>query len=71
MSRPANFHHEHKLREPPPWRVMLAQIRERRWTAHEDECRPLEAMLHWRDPHERLRDLRRQRHGLDNNPSSG
>ncbi len=71
MLRPAISHHEHKSSEPAQWRVMLDRIRERRWTAHEDEPHPLHAMLHWRDPYERLRDLRRRRHGLDNNPSSG
>ncbi len=71
MLRPANTHQEHKSREPPQWLVMLARIRERRWTAEEEESHPLEAMLHWRDPHERLRDRRRHRHGLDNNPSAG
>ena len=72
MLRSANIHDEQKPREPPQWRVMLTRIREQRWTATEEEAHPLEAMLHWRDPHERLRTIRRRRGGLlDDNPSSG
>jgi len=49
---------------------VLARIRWLRTT--EVEERPLEAMLHWRDPVERLRTLRRQSHTLvDDNPASG
>jgi hypothetical protein len=37
-----------------------------------DEERSPEAMLHWRDPVERLRTLRRRNHTLvDDNPTSG
>ena len=72
MLQPTNTRHEHAPRAPPQWRVILTRLRERRWTANEEEAHPLEAMLHWRDPHERLRTIRRRRHGLlDDNPSSG
>lgn len=63
--------HHHKPRAPPQWRLILERIRTRRWTAHVEEANPLEAMLHWKDPHERLRAIRRERHGLDDNPSAG
>ncbi len=72
MLRSAIPHSEHKPRAPPQWRVILTRVRERRWTASEEETLPLQAMVHWRDPTERLRTLRRRRHGLlDDNPSSG
>jgi len=68
----------HKPRAPPQWRVILTRVviltraREHRLTEVEPEERPLEAMLHWRDPVERLRRLRCQRRSLlDDNPSSG
>ena len=38
----------------------------------QDEEHCLEGMLHWRDPAERSRILRRRRHDLvDDNPASG
>ena len=38
----------------------------------QEEERCLEAMLHWHDPSERLRNLRLRRHTLlDDNPASG
>ena len=67
----------HKSREPPPWRVMLMRIRERRWAEFDQDVHPregehpLEPMLHWRDPMDRVRALRTHRHLLDDNPSSG
>lgn len=62
----------HKPRAPPQWRVILTRFRVYRLTEIEPEERPLEAMLHWRDPVERLRRFRcRRRSLLDDNPSSG
>ena len=62
----------HKPCAPPQWRVILIRVREYRMTEVEPEERLLEAMLHWRDPVERLRRLRCQRRSLlDDNPSSG
>jgi hypothetical protein len=61
-------------RPPPPWRKTLARIRQLRVMEieqNEDE-HGLEAMLHWREPVERLRTLRRGCHTLvDDNPASG
>ena len=74
----------HRPRGPPEWRVILKRIREQhrrqieekeigeaeQWQNGTDHT--LEAMLHWRDPVERLRVLRRRRKTLiDDNPSSG
>ena len=65
----------HRPRPPPEWfkANILAQIRQHRVTdieQEEEHC--LEAMLHWRDPVERLRTLRRRGHTLvDDNPASG
>jgi len=52
---------------------ILSRIRGLRLTEVErDEEQSLEAMLHWRDPVERLRTLRRRNHTLvDDNPASG
>lgn len=52
---------------------ILARIRRLRTTEIEqDEERPLEGMLHWRDPVERLRMRRRRNQTLvDDNPASG
>jgi hypothetical protein len=61
-------------RPPPPWRKALARIRQLRLTETEqdEDEHGLEAMLHWRDPVERLRSLRRRNHTLaDDNPASG
>ncbi|MGC9959477.1 hypothetical protein [Roseiarcus sp.] len=61
-------------RPPPEWREALARIRQLRLTeiAQDEEQQGLEAMLHWRDPIERLRTLRRRNHTLvDDNPASG
>jgi hypothetical protein len=62
-------------RRPPERRKanILARIRGLRLTEVErDEEQALEAMLHWRDPVERLRTLRRRNHTLvDDNPASG
>ena len=64
-----------KLRALPSWREMhvFAKLRPHCLTEIEqDEEHCLDAMLHWRDPAERLRLLRRRRHGLvDDNPTSG
>ena len=62
-----------KAQPAPQWRKTLARIRQPRSTDVEpEEQRSLEAMLHWRDPVDRLRMLRRQRHTLvDDNPASG
>jgi hypothetical protein len=61
---------------PPPERRktnILSRIRDLRLREIEhDEDRSQEAMLHWRDPVERLRTLRRRNHTLvDDNPASG
>ena len=61
-------------RPPPLWRETVTRIRQLRVTEIEqhDENRSLEAMLHWRDPVEGLRTLRRRNHTLvDDNPASG
>jgi hypothetical protein len=51
---------------------MLAGITEHRERDIDEEERCLDAMLHWRDPIERLRIQRRQRRTLvDDNPASG
>ena len=63
-----------RSRAAPEWRftVILAQIREYRGQAIVEEERCLEAMLHWRDPVERLRPRRHGRRTLvDDNPASG
>ena len=61
-------------RAPPEWRVstILAGITQPRGEEIDEEQRCLDAMLHWRDPIERLRTHRRQRRTLvDDNPASG
>ncbi len=53
---------------------ILARIRQLRpmEIAQDEEQHSLEAMLHWRNPVERLRTLRRRNHTLvDDNPASG
>jgi hypothetical protein len=57
----------------PSWRKTLTRIRQYRIPEIEqEEERCLEAMLHWRDPAERLRRIRRRSHTLvDDNPASG
>ena len=64
-----------KLRALPSWREMdvFAKLRPHCLTEIEqDEEHCLDAMLHWRDPDERLRTLQRRRHALvDDNPASG
>jgi hypothetical protein len=64
-----------KLRTQPTWRKIDLFAR---WRPHclteveQDEEHCLEAMLHWRDPAERLRTLQCRRHALvDDNPASG
>jgi hypothetical protein len=64
-----------KLHAAPTWRKIDALAR---WRPHcqteveQDEEHCLEAMLHWRDPAERMRSLRCRRHALvDDNPTSG
>jgi hypothetical protein len=64
-----------KLRTQPTWRKIDLFAR---WRPHclteveQDEEHCLDAMLHWRDPAERLRMLQRRRHALvDDNPASG
>ncbi|HKN30125.1 MAG TPA: hypothetical protein VJY34_20525 [Roseiarcus sp.] len=68
----------HKSRGSLQWRVIVTQVREYHWTeidpaVHPREGdHPLEAMLHWHDPAERLRTLRcRRKSLLDDSPSSG
>jgi len=64
----------HRSRAPPEWRVsvILARIRQHRWQEIDEEERCPKAMLHWRDPVERLRPRRHGRHTLlDDNPASG
>ena len=77
----------HRPRAPPQWRVILARVREQHWRVREQDWKEseegelllngkgahtLDAMLHWRDPVERLRTLRRRRRTLiDDNPCSG
>jgi hypothetical protein len=61
-----------KPRSPADW--VRARIRQRRITEKGEEDLRLEAMLHWQDPVERLRTLRRRRHThtlVDDNPASG
>jgi hypothetical protein len=64
-----------KPRTLPLWRKIdvFARLRPHCLTEIEqDEERCLEAMLHWHDPVERLKTLRRRRHTLvDDNPASG
>ena len=75
----------HRPRAPPQWRVILARVREQHWRVREEDSKEseelllngrgrmhaLDEMLHWRDPAERLRTLRRRRRTLiDDNPSS-
>jgi hypothetical protein len=64
-----------KLRTQPTWRKLDVLAR---WRPHclteveQDEEHCLDAMLHWRDPAERLRMLQCRRHALvDDNPASG
>ena len=59
----------HKPRAPPQWRVILSRVRQNHTEVM--EAHPLEAMLHWRDPVERLRRIQRRRSLLEDNPSSG
>ena len=74
----------HKPRGAPEWRVVLTRIREQHSRQIEEKKigqaeqwrngidHTLEEMVHWRDPVERLRVLRRRRKTLiDDNPSSG
>jgi len=75
----------HKPRAQPSWRVIVARVREQHWRVGEQDgdegdlllngrgrMHALDEMLHWRDPVERLRTLRRRRRTLiDDNPSSG
>ena len=64
----------HRPRAPPEWRVsvIIARIREYRGQQVDEEERCLEAMLHWREPVERLLTHRPRRHTLvDDNPASG
>jgi hypothetical protein len=74
----------HVPRAPPEWRVIVTRIREQHWTdteqkeisvskqSHNGIEDALEAMLHWRDPVERLRFVRcRRRSLIDDNPCSG
>jgi hypothetical protein len=60
-----------KPRSPADW---VARIRQHRLTDMEQERHGLEAMLHWQDPVERLRAIRRRQHThtlADDNPASG
>jgi hypothetical protein len=63
------------LRSQPTWRKadLLDRWRPQRLTEIEqDEEHCLDAMVHWRDPAERLRRLHCRRHALvDDNPASG
>ena len=76
----------HRPRAPPQWRGILARVREQHWRVREQDWKEseelllngrgrvhaLDEMLHWRDPVERLRTLRRRRRTLiDDNPCSG
>ena len=51
----------HKSLGPPQWHLIVTQVREYRWTEIDPGVRPregerpLEAMMHWHDPAERLR----------------
>jgi hypothetical protein len=60
-----------KPRSPAEW--VLSRIRQHRMTETGQESQDFEAMLHWQDPVERLRTIRRQHtHTLvDDNPASG
>jgi hypothetical protein len=61
-------------RTPPERRVgtILARMTEHRGEETDEEERCLDAMLHWRDPIERLQTHRRPRRTLvDDNPASG
>jgi hypothetical protein len=63
-----------KLRALPSWRRIdvLAKLRPHCLTELEqDEEHCLEGMLHWRDPAERSRILRRRHDLVDDNPTSG
>jgi hypothetical protein len=67
-----------RSRGPPQWRVIATRVTEHRWTEAGEGHHPregedlLEAMLHWRDPAQRLRTLSHRRKSLlDDNPSSG
>jgi len=79
----------HRPRAPPQCRVILARVREQHWRVREQHWKEseegelllngkgrmhvLDEMLHWRDPVERLRTLRRRRRRtlIDDNPCSG
>ena len=65
----------HRWRRLSEWRKIDIFARPRRLTeVEQDEERRLEAMLHWHDPEERLRTLRRRCHAhtlVDDNPTSG
>jgi len=76
----------HRPRAPPQWRVIIAHVREQHWRVQHwkeseeielllngrERMHALDEMLHWRDPVERLRTLRRRRRTLiDDNPCSG
>jgi hypothetical protein len=60
-----------------PWSSadwVRARMRKRRLGDTEQEGQALEAMLHWQDPVERLRTIRRRQHIhtlVDDNPASG
>jgi hypothetical protein len=64
-------------RPPPPWlkvNIFVGLQPLRLTEIEQDEERFLEAMLHWHDPEERLRTLRRRCHThtlVDDNPASG
>ena len=64
-----------KPRALPSWPKITVVVRIRRLHLSEieqEEERCLEAMLHWHDPCERLRNLRHRSHTLlDDNPASG
>jgi len=60
-----------KSRSPADW---VARIRLHHMTDMEHEHHGLEAMMHWQDPVERLRTIRRRQHAhtlVDDNPASG
>ena len=73
----------HRPQGLPWWRVTIARVREQHQRGREpgwneefllngrgrEHAR--DAMLHWRDPVERLRTLRRRRTLIDDNPCSG
>ena len=76
----------HRPRAPPQWRVIRARVREQHRRVREQDWKEseelllngrgrvhaLDEMLHWRDPVERLRTLRRRRRTLiEDNPCSG